>query len=47
MKWGFGKAQINGDVLLPDDADGEETWVKSEEGGGCVNWCCCRVAVPI
>jgi hypothetical protein len=32
MKRGCGKAQINGDVVLPDNADGEETCrIKSKE----------------
>jgi hypothetical protein len=41
MKWGCEKAQINGDVLLPDNADGEETCrIKSMEG-----WRLCKLRI--
>jgi len=36
MKRGCGKAQINGDVVLPDNADGEETCGIKSKGGLCL-----------
>lgn len=41
MKRGCGKAQINGDDVLPDNADGEETGrMKSKEG-----LCLCELGI--
>ena len=41
MKRGCGKVQINGDVLLPDNADGQETCrMKNKEG-----CCLCKLLI--